>query len=91
MRSRFLCTRSAERLTTTCLILFPFVAPACPICDTETGEQVRAGIFGGDFWSTLLVVASPFPVLLVAIAAYHFDWLKLGSHAARTTDPPTAP
>ena len=48
-----------------------FVAPAavmaCPICDTPTGEQVRAGIFGAGFLSTLLTVLLPFPILLVAV------------------------
>lgn len=54
--------------------LFPiifFVMPAavmaCPICDTPTGEQVRAGIFGAGFLSTLFAVLLPFPVLLVAV------------------------
>ena len=40
---------------------------ACPICDTPTGEQVRAGIFGAGFLSTLLTVLLPFPILLVAV------------------------
>jgi hypothetical protein len=38
-------------------------APACPLCDSDTGRQVRAGIrddFGPDLASVLL----PFPVLL---------------------------
>jgi hypothetical protein len=70
----FLCAAS--------LSLLPLVAGACPICNTETGQQVRAGIFDDNFWSTLLIVISPFPVLLLAIAAYHFDWLSFGT---RTT------
>lgn len=61
--------------------LLPLAVTACPICDTETGRQVRAGIFGDDFWSTLLVVVSPFPVLLLVIAAYHFGWLAPAHHS----------
>lgn len=88
---------AVRSLTIAGATLFPLVAAACPICNTETGELVRAGIFGNDFWTTLLVVASPFPVLLLAIAAYHFDWLKVGRHSESqptpTSDPnnPTAP
>ncbi len=39
----------------------------CPICDTTTGEQVRASIFGDGFFYTLLTVLLPFPILLVAV------------------------
>ena len=51
--------------------LLPATVGACVVCDSETGEQVRAGLFNEDFWPTLLAIASPFPVLLVAIAAIH--------------------
>ncbi len=66
--------------TISCAFLFPMASAVCPICNTETGEQGRAGIFGSDFWTTLLAIASLFPVLLLAIAAYHFEWLKVGRH-----------
>ena len=75
--------------------LLPIVASACPICNTATGQQVRAGIFGNDFWSTLLVVISPFPVLLLALAAYQYDWLRFGksdvktAHSESTSEPDT--
>ena len=65
-------------------------ASACTVCDTTTGQQVRAGIFGDDFWSTLVAVASPFPVLLIVIGAYHFGSsnlrrLKPSAEASPTT------
>ena len=47
---------------------------ACPICDTGTGQQVRAGIFDENFWGTLIAVIAPFPVLILVIAAYHFGF-----------------
>ena len=53
-------------------LLAPAVASACTICDTETAQQVRAGIFSENFWSILLAVASPFPVLLGATALLHW-------------------
>lgn len=49
-------------------------AGACPICDTGTGRQVRAGIFDDNFGRTLLAVALPFPILLAVVAAIHFGW-----------------
>jgi uncharacterized membrane protein len=45
---------------------------ACPVCDTETGQQVRAGIFGGNFASDLFATALPFVILLVLVALLHF-------------------
>lgn len=68
------------------LLLVPAAAPACPLCDSATGQQVRAGIFDNDFWSTLLVVISPFPVLLLALAAYHFGWPRFGKQSNPDTD-----
>lgn len=62
------------------LLWVPALASACPLCDSETGKQVRAGILGDDFWSTLMVVVSPFPVLLLALAAYQYDWLRFGQN-----------
>ena len=47
-------------------------AEACPICDTATGQQVRAAIFGGDFLPTLFAILLPFPVLLALIALVIF-------------------
>jgi hypothetical protein len=38
-------------------------ASGCPICSTEAGAAVRAGIFNASFLPTLLEVIAPFPVL----------------------------
>lgn len=47
-------------------------AMACPFCVTETGQQVRAGIFNEYFWANLMVTLLPFPVLLAAVAVLYF-------------------
>jgi hypothetical protein len=60
------------------ILIAPAVMLACPICSSPTGQQVRKGIFGDDFWGTLLVVVSPFPVLLLCIAAYYYGLPKFG-------------
>jgi hypothetical protein len=39
------------------------------VCDSEIGRQVRGGIFHDRFWTNLVAVAAPFPLLLLAIAA----------------------
>ncbi|MDQ3621418.1 MAG: hypothetical protein M3463_02885 [Verrucomicrobiota bacterium] len=62
----------------------PLAASACPLCDTPTGEQVRAGIFNQDFAMTLLAVLSPFPVLLLVLAAMHFGLPRFGKRASTT-------
>jgi len=46
-------------------------ALACPICISGTGDAVRAGLFGGDFVSTLLATLAPFPVLGAIVALLH--------------------
>lgn len=47
----------------TLVLGMPLPAIGCPVCDTETGAAVRAGIFNADFLPTLLEVLAPFPVL----------------------------
>jgi hypothetical protein len=48
-------------------------APACPVCVTETGAAVRAGI-AADFATTLAAVLAPFPVLAATVALLHRGW-----------------
>ncbi len=71
--------------------MFPAIASACTVCDSETGQQVRAGIFDNNFWSTLAVVISPFPVLLIAIAAYHFGIPNFWTRSASRSQPSLPP
>ncbi len=52
---------------------------ACPVCDTGTGEQVRAGILNEKFGSTLVTVLLPFPILLAVVAVIHFGWPRPGA------------
>jgi hypothetical protein len=42
------------------LVIGALPAEACSVCLTETGERVRQGIFGQDFWRNLLVTVVPF-------------------------------
>lgn len=41
---------------------------ACPVCDTDTGKEVRAGIFDKDFSKNIVLTLLPFPIFF-AIAA----------------------
>ena len=61
-------------------------AAACPVCDTGTGQQVRAGILDADFGWTLLAVVLPFPVLLAIVAVLHFGWPRFRRTGATPTD-----
>ena len=56
------------------LLLLPAVADACPVCESETGREVRAGIFGEDFGPNLLMTLLPFPILLGIAAAFYFGF-----------------
>ena len=48
------------------LLLATSEAGACPVCHSELGAQVRAGIFGSSFGWNLLRVLAPFPFLTFA-------------------------
>ena len=47
-------------------------AVSSPVCEQETGQLVRAGIFDQEFGFNLLVTALPFVVFLGLAAAIHF-------------------
>ena len=49
-------------------------ARACPVCDSGTGEQVRAAILNENFAATAATVLLPFPILLGVVALIHFGW-----------------
>ena len=48
------------------------LAVGCPVCDTGTGEQVRAGIADGNLGLNLAAVLLPFAVVLGVAAVIHF-------------------
>ena len=50
---------------------FTPVASACPICHSETGKEVRAGIFDENFAFNLFGSLLPFPIFLGIVAAIH--------------------
>jgi hypothetical protein len=80
--------RSAALFAVTLLVACP--ARACPLCESDTGWRVRAGIFDADFGYHLAVTLLPFPVLLGVAALIHFGppW-PVGR--ARMNPPPGVP
>lgn len=52
-------------------LLNPELALACPFCHTETGEQVRAGIFDQDFGKNLVMTLLPFPIFAGIVLLLH--------------------
>ena len=76
------------------ILLVSASASACVVCDSETSQQVRAGVLSGEFWPTLAAVVAPFPVLLITIALYQigaFDRLIRGvARSEGTTDAPAS-
>jgi hypothetical protein len=46
------------------LLIGPTAAWACPLCDSATADQVRAGLFDGHFLKNLAVVLLPFPLFI---------------------------
>ena len=69
------------------------VAAACPFCQSETGERVKAGIFNDQFWGNVLLTLLPFPILLAVVALIYFDapWPRKQAQAeADAAGPSTA-
>jgi hypothetical protein len=56
------------------------VAVACPLCESETGRLVRAGI-AAEFGWRFLAIFAPVPILVLVVALLHFGWP--GSRAPR--------
>lgn len=69
------------------LLLLATAASACPLCDTETGRQVRADLLAADFAVTLLSVIAPFPVLLLLVAALHHGMRRFDKLSSSGTPP----
>ena len=46
-------------------------AAACPLCRSDTGRQVRDGIFDGAFGETLLAMLLPFLVISLVVGVIH--------------------
>ncbi len=68
-------------MTLAAALLWTSSAWACPLCESETGERVRAGIFDADFGTNLAVTLLPFPLFLGIVALIHFGppWARGGS------------
>ena len=62
------------RVAATALLLALLLAApafACPVCSTDTGQQVRQGIFDDRFWVNVFLMLLPFPIFIgVAVALY---------------------
>ena len=68
-------------------------ALACPFCESETGQQVRTGIFNDQFWSNVTLTLLPLLVLLGIVALIYFDlsWLWPKMHGERESPAPQLP
>ena len=48
---------------------------ACAFCHSATGAEVRAAIFGGDFWRNILELLSPFAVFAAVVLRMQYGRL----------------
>lgn len=53
-------------------------ANACPICDSETGVEVRSHIVGGELVTNLAVTVAPFILTVAFIAGAHYAFTDRG-------------
>ena len=61
---------------------------ACPVCNSATGNDVRAGIFGDDFGRNLLAVVLPFVAVAGVAAVVHFGLPARGRGDGHQADEP---
>src|SRR5688572_10594699 len=81
--------KSVSTLGTLILLnVLPSAVLACPLCHSDTGKQVRAGIFGPDFGFNLLVTTIPFVIFLGITALIYFGLptRRNYSNASQSTD-----
>jgi len=55
-------------------LLVPLAAGACPVCRSETGRAVRAGIVDSAGAATVAALLAPFAVLAAIVLVLHFGW-----------------
>jgi hypothetical protein len=53
-------------------------ALACPLCHTETGEQVRSAVFGAGFWFNVFVTVLPIALFLSIVALIYYRMPPVG-------------
>src|SRR5438270_702111 len=64
--------RTHMRFVRTFAVVLASAAYSCPVCHTQTGEQVRAGIFNRGFGLNLVAIALPFPVFACIVGWIYF-------------------
>ena len=47
---------------------------ACPLCDTTTAQQVRAGLLDQHLGVSVVGVLLPFAIVFAIVAVVHFGW-----------------
>jgi hypothetical protein len=52
-------------------LCFAAPAAACPLCNSDTGVQIRALAFGPDFLRLLGLTIAPIPPLIALVALAH--------------------
>jgi hypothetical protein len=77
-----------------CALLAALIAQAaraCPLCDSETAEETRAGIFNDQFFPNLFAALLPFLIVIGIALAIHLDWGSILHRAPRAARPSRAP
>lgn len=72
IRSRISSFAAATAIAVLLMTLIGTEAAACPVCDGETGREVRAGVFDESFGSNLLATLLPFLLVAGVAATIHF-------------------
>ncbi len=58
-------------LLTLAMFFFPCTSEACTMCDSKTATDVRAEVFGDDFYNNLFVIVLPFIMFTGIIVCIH--------------------
>jgi hypothetical protein len=52
-------------------LAFAVVAACCPVCNSETGQQVRSSILNSDFGFNFLAAVLPFAICVFVAGLIH--------------------
>ncbi|RYG50256.1 MAG: hypothetical protein EOO01_11120 [Chitinophagaceae bacterium] len=62
------------------LISLPGFIRACPICNSLTGNAIRASVLGPDLWFNLAVLILPFAIFAIVAAIMYYGIRPPRSH-----------
>jgi hypothetical protein len=72
MRLKEMVVKRLACLASCLSLMLAGAASACPLCDSDTGQEVRAELVDEHLGVSVMATVAPFAVVLGVVAAVHF-------------------